>query len=174
MEQALALRSYAAILRKGYVIAGQGLEVFRGLSQQEGALHALFFSGLKQVNPRIKTHPQISEILEMQRLTLQALQHLPYPKDLQHREIAYLNRMKRQVMQACMQDLDKLRLLSTPNQVELSDEGRIQGLEKLHQVVWDKLQFTRWLATELQAWTKHKTEIKRGQQILRSLYEPEY
>lgn len=143
IEQIVALQVYTGYLKKGYEIAGQGINTVKDIKDGEFGLHNVFIASLKKVNPAIRKSSKVIEIIAYQVEISKALSRLKAHEWLYADHQYYVRNVKDKVMEKCRNDLEELLLVITSGRVEMTDDERINRLDKLHAAMQDKAAFVQ-------------------------------
>lgn len=143
IEQIAALKIYAGYLKKGYDIAGTGLQTIKDISNGEFNLHGSFISSLKTASPAMRNNVRIAEIIAFQLLIRNELKEIEKSEGLTASNRDYIQSVRNKVMGECASDLEELLLVVTSGKIEMTEGERIQRLEKIHESMRDKSAFTQ-------------------------------
>lgn len=145
IEQIAALRVYGTYLKKGYDIARDGLQTVNRFKRGELDLHNAFFEQLGLVNTKVRNDPRAREIVAIAGSISTVSQNFrkALAKDgaLQGSESAYLRGVVDRVLQDSHSLLSELEDLLTDRSVDLTDDGRLDRMEKLYSRMEANLSF---------------------------------
>lgn len=170
LEQVAALKVYAGYLKKGYEITSSGLHTVKDLKNGEFSLHQTFMTSLKAVNPLIKKHEKVAEIIELQ-MVIHRLFNQFNPKNLSLSNLGYVKTVKENLLSACHKDLEELLLTITSGKLEMRDEERVKRIEKVHQAMEEKYVFTRSFLSQIQLLIAQKNQETQSINRLKQVYE---
>ncbi|HMI01280.1 MAG TPA: hypothetical protein VK541_02290 [Pedobacter sp.] len=171
LEQIAALEMYASYLKKGYEIVNGGLQTIKDLSNGEFSLHNAFISGLKKVSPVIKNNIKVAEIIEMQIRIGKAFNRIKSNANLSLSNQLYIQEVRESLWEETLKDLEELLLVITSGKVEMSDDQRIERLDKLYRSMQDKAAFAQSFTTEISQFIRQKEMEKKSIEQLRNRYE---
>lgn len=143
IEQIAALKIYAGYLRKGYDIAGTGLQTIKDISTGEFNLHGSFISSLKTANPSIRNDVRVAGIIMFQLEIRNAFKSTREGDNLSASNTDYIESVRDKVVGECAGDLEELLLVVTSGKIEMTEGERVQRLEKIHESMRDKSAFTQ-------------------------------
>ncbi len=143
IEQIAALKIYAGYLRKGYAIAGTGLQTIKDISTGEFNLHGSFISSLKTANPSIRNDVRVAGIIMFQLEIRNAFKSTREGDNLSASNTDYIESVRDKVVGECAGDLEELLLVVTSGKIEMTEGERVQRLEKIHESMRDKSAFTQ-------------------------------
>ena len=171
LEQIAALEMYTSYLKKGYEIASSGLQTIKDLSNGEFSLHNAFISGLKKVSPVIKNHTKVAEIIEMQIRIGKAFSAIKSNPHLSLSNQLYIQEVRENLWQESLKDLEELLMVITSGKVEMSDDQRIERLNKVYLSMLDKAAFAQNFITEISQFIRQKEMEKKSIELLKNHYE---
>ncbi|MBB6271855.1 hypothetical protein HDF26_002312 [Pedobacter cryoconitis] len=152
LEQIAALQVYLGYAKKGYDIAGSGLNTIKKLSEGEFTLHSAFISSLSSVSPYIRNHFKLVEIILLQVEIVKGFSGITSGGSaelLSETNRIYIGVVQEKVLKDCAGDLQALLLIITPGLLEIDDKARLDKLDELYRSMQDKATFTRAFAAEV-------------------------
>jgi hypothetical protein len=153
LQQIAALRVYGNYLAKGYTIARDGLNVIGGLKQGCYNQDSKFFESLRIASPRVKQYKKVADIISMQVKLSKAVQQMKqYSSDsrqLTTGEISYLQGVFNRVMSECESDLDRLMVVITNTELEMSDDERIKEIDRLYSSTMGRQSFVQSFSNDI-------------------------
>lgn len=169
IEQIAALQVYLGYAKKGYEIAGTGLSTIRDITSGEFKLHDLFITGLKKVSPAVRSDVRIAEIIGMQLAILKTFNGLVDGFSGEHRE--YILDVKAGLIAECLNDLEELYLVITSGKAEMSDDERLQRLNRIYADMHDKSAFTQDFSGKAAMFLQLRQAEQRSVDQLRRYHE---
>lgn len=173
VQQIAALQVYLDYLQKGYSIARKGLTVIGDIKNREFGLHEDYFTSLKEVNPKIKNYVRVAQIILMGKEIIKTC-HTNYNLIKQtsmpgSEEVAYIARVFDRLLDDCEMTLEELNIAITPGKLEMTDNERINRIDKLYNGMVDKYSFLNHFTGQVQmlanARVNEAREIKKIQLI---------
>jgi DNA repair ATPase RecN len=144
------LSQFRAILRdmkKGYEILTEGYKTVKDLTEGNFNLHKAFLDKLLQVSPAVRNYKRVADIIEYQidlvqdygrhknRLTSSGL--------FNNNELAYFNTVYDKLVDDSLKDLDELTNVLTAGKLRMSDEERLEAIDRIYVSMQEKLLFLR-------------------------------
>lgn len=169
IQQIAALQVYLGYAKKGYEIAGTGLSAMRDITSGEFKLHDLFITGLKKVSPIIRNDVRIAEIIAMQLAILKTFNGLAAGFNGEHLE--YIRDVKAGIVTGCLNDLEELYLVITSGKAEMSDDERIERLNRIYADMQDKSAFAQDFYNKAGLFLRLREAEQRSTDQLRRYYE---
>ncbi|MES2650539.1 MAG: hypothetical protein V4663_02310 [Bacteroidota bacterium] len=170
MEQIVALELYTSYLKKGYEITNGGLQTIKDLTNGEFSLHGVFINSLKKVSPVIKNNVKVAEIIEMQVRIGKAFSGIKSNPNLSLSNQLYIQEVRENLWAESLKDLEELLLVITSGKVEMSDDQRIERLDKIYLSIRDKSAFAQSFISEISLFIRQKEMEKKSIEQLRNSY----
>ncbi len=171
LEQIAALQMYIGYAKKGYDIAGSGLNTIRDITNGEFNLHGTFISSLKTVNPALRNNSKVVDIIALQISISKAFAGLRKNSLLPLSEQLYISEVRERVMDECGDDLEELLLVITSGRIEMDDEQRIKRLDRIYTSMSEKSVFAQHFSNEVNLLIYQKKNEISSIELLRKLYE---
>jgi hypothetical protein len=173
-QQIASLQVYATYLEKGYHIAQQGLTAIGDIKNGEFSLHKNYFGSLSGISPAIAKDARIAEIIAMQ--VSMVNQYKKCYRQVQQsglfnsHEVNYVYSVFTSLLNDCSNNLTALISVTTAGQLQISDEERMQQIDRLYRDMQDKYSFSQSFsnATSILAVARQKDQNEAG--LLQSLY----
>ena len=131
----------------GYKILDRGYTTIKNISEGNYTLHQLFMDGLMAVNPTIRNYKRIPYIIDYQKLLLKeyknAYNRFKDDPNFKPQEIAYLANVYSFLFQASLRNIDDLVMIITATKLRMSDDERMQAIDRIFYDMEGKLIFLR-------------------------------
>lgn len=161
IQQIAALHVYAGYLSKGYTIVKGGLHTIQNIKEGDLQLHANHFASLLAVNPKIKRYTKVADILSMEvsiaKQTGGAIKRFNNSNQFTSEEVAYLKNVCNNILRACASNLDGLSNLTTGGDLQLKDDERLQGIDKIYADMQDIQMFATSFCNNAVGLSIHRT-----------------
>lgn len=171
LEQLAALKVYAGYLKKGYEIVGNGVGMVRDLKNGEFGLHSAFFGSLKAVSPAIRNNAKVAETISLQLGIVRAFGTMSDHELLTVSNRNYIDGVREKVMNECAADLEELLIVITSGKVEMSDDERIQRLDKVYGSMRDKSTFVQSFTGDVGLLVRQRQNELQSISEIRRYYE---
>jgi hypothetical protein len=173
LQQIAALQVYIGYAQQGYAIAKNGLHTISGFKRGELNLHTDYFSSLKHVNSKIKNYQRISEIVSLQTNIIKSY-NFTYEQIQQDdlfygNEKEYIKRVFDRVIDNCKIIVDVLNTVITDNQLEMSDEERMNRIDVLYQDMVGNYSFCEKFGNQIRLLSLSRTIDQKDIRISRAL-----
>lgn len=144
------LSQFRAILRdmkKGYEILTEGYNTVKNLTEGNFNLHKTFLDKLLQVSPAVRNYKRVGDIVAYQvDLVQEYSRHKGRISEsglFNGSELAYFNRVYEKLIDDSVKDLDELTGVLTAGKLRMSDEERLEAIDRIYASMQEKLLFLR-------------------------------
>lgn len=147
IEKLAQFKQILADMKKGYQILEGGYNTIKDISQGNFSLHKAFLDGLMAVSPAVRNYRKVAEIVDYQ-VTLVSEYRRAYNRfmaddNFNAGEINYLAGVYDHLLKESLRNLDELLLVITAGQARMSDDERLEAIDRIHADMQDKLLFLR-------------------------------
>ncbi len=131
----------------GYKLLSKGYTAVKNISEGNFNLHKTFLDGLMQVSPAVKKYKRIADIISYQ-LRIAKEYKLAYnrfkeDKQFTAEEIDYLSKVCSNLFNESLKSLDELSMVITSGKLRMSDDERLQAIDKIYMAVEDQYSFLK-------------------------------
>lgn len=134
-------------MKKGYVILNGGYNTIKDLSQGNFSLHKTFLDGLMEVSPTVRKYKRVAEIINYQLLLMkeskQGLKSVKSNVLFNTEERHYIEKVYDNLFKQSLRNLDELTMVITANTLRMSDDERLQSIDRIYTDMQDKILFLR-------------------------------
>ncbi|MFQ6601856.1 TerB family tellurite resistance protein [Flavobacterium sp. C3NV] len=134
-------------MKKGYEVLSGGYSAVKDMSQGNFTLHKTFLDALLQVSPVVKNYKRVGDIINYQILLAKesktALNRFSKSQNFTLQEITYFEKVYGNLLNQSLRNLDELLTIVTANKLRMSDDERLQAIDKIYVDMEDKLLFLR-------------------------------
>jgi hypothetical protein len=152
LQQIAALHIYIDYASKGYGIAKRGLHTIRDIKKGDLTLHKDFFSSLKDISPQIKNWIKVADIIAFQvqiiKESKRFQQSVKGSSQFTRDEVAYFKKIFDNLLLACSKNIDELTMVITPAEFAMTDDERIERIDRLYDDMQGKLLFAKSFSKE--------------------------
>ncbi len=131
----------------GYKILHKGYTAVKDISEGNFNLHRTFLDGLFQVNPAVKKYNRIGGIINYQLRIVKeykaAFNQFKTDNQFTVEEIDYLGKVYRNLFEQSLKSLDELAMVITAGKLRMSDDERLQSIDKIYSSVEDQYSFLK-------------------------------
>lgn len=134
-------------MKNGYQIIFKGYTAVKDISQENFNLHKTFLDGLMQVSPAVKKYKRIADIISYQlRIAKEyklAFNRFKEEKQFTIDEIDYLGKVYGNLFNESLKSLDELSMVITSGKLRMSDDERLQAIDKIYLAVEEQYSFLK-------------------------------
>lgn len=162
-------------MKKGYVILNGGYNTIKDLSQGNFSLHKTFLDGLMLVSPTVKRYKRIGEIVDYQMLLVKeyklALKRFKSSALFNEKELQYIEKVYNNLFKQSLRNIDELTTVITANKLRMSDDERLESIDRIYVDMQDKLMFLRSFNAKTSVLSKQRSKEYNDVDAMRSLYK---
>jgi hypothetical protein len=145
VEKLAQLKLMLSHMKTGYQILEKGYTSIKNISQGNFNLHRDFLDGLLQVSPAVKQYSKVADIIRVQLKLVKeskaALAEFRGSKQFTIAEIEYLGNVYANLLKECLKTLDELAMVVTAGKLRMSDDERLQAIDRIHNEVIEQYTF---------------------------------
>lgn len=160
---------------KGYKILSQGYNRIKNIAEGNYTLHEVFLDGLFAINPSVAKYKRIPQIIRYQQLLMKeyrrAFNRFKNDPNLTADEILYLEKVYAYLVKQSLRNLEELTMIVTANKLRMSDDERIQGIDRIYFDIENKLSFLRYFNNSTQVLVLQRTKEGSDVDAAKKLYE---
>ena len=132
---------------KGYEVVSKGYTTIKDITLGNFNLHEAFLDGLMQVSPAVRKYKRIADIIEYQRQLVKeykrAFVRFKTANLFNDSEMKYIGTVYDNLFHKSLQNLDELLTVITAGQLRMSDDERVNAIDRIFNEVSDKLLFLK-------------------------------
>ena len=174
VEKLAQFKQILSDMKKGYQILSKGYNTVKDISQGNFSLHKTFLDGLMQVSPTVRNYRKVGDIIDCQ-ITLvgeyrNAHDRFRADDNFNPNELAYLASVYDRLFNASLRNLEDLTTVITAGKLHMSDDERLQEIDRIHAEMQDKLQFLRYFNNNTTVLAVQRAKERNDVQSIRKLY----
>ena len=131
----------------GYKLLNKGYTAVKNISEGNFNIHKMFLDGLMQVSPAVRKYKRIAGIINYQfRIAKEyklAFNRLKEEKQFNPEEIDYLGKVYGNLFNESLKSLDELSIVITSGKLRMSDDERLQAIDKIYLSVEEQYSFLK-------------------------------
>ncbi|MCZ4223518.1 TerB family tellurite resistance protein [Pedobacter rhodius] len=147
VEKLSQLKNILSDMKRGYSVISNGYNSVNNIAQGNFSLHEVFLDGLMLVNPEIKKYRRVADIISYQKKIITeyktAYNRFKSSSNFSPQEIDYLGKVYRQLFDQSLDNIEELTTVITSSKLRMSDDERLQAIERIFADTEDKLVFLR-------------------------------
>ncbi len=160
---------------KGYKILSQGYNRIKDIAEGNYNIHQVFLDGLFAINPSIAKYKRIPDIIRYQQLLMKeyrrAFNRFRNDSNLTPDEIIYLEKVYDYLIKQSLKNLEELAMIVTANKLRMSDDERIQSIDRIYFDIENKLAFLRYFNNSTQVLVLQRAKEGSDVEAAKKLYE---
>ncbi len=165
IEKLAQLKKILSNMKKGYEIVSTGYNTIKDISKGNFNIHQTFLDGLMQVSPTVKKYKRIAEIITYQTQLVKeyksAFRRFDASNLFNTNEIRYMDNVYTNLFSKSLQNLEELTMVITAGKLRMSDDERINAIDRIYNEIADKLVFLRTFNKE-----NNVLAIQRGREMV--------
>ena len=174
IEKLSQFRKILKNMKDGYQIIFKGYTAVKDISQGNFNLHKTFLDGLMQVSPAVKKYKRIADIISYQ-LRIAKEYKLAYnrfreEKQFTIEEIDYLGKVYGNLFNESLKALDELSMVITSGKLRMSDDERLQAIDKIYLTVEEQYSFLKEFTNNTNLLSLQRKAEKAEIEMSRRLY----
>ena len=132
-------------MKTGYKVLYKGYTTIRDISQGNFSLHKTFLDGLMQVSPAVLKYKRVADIISFQIRIVK--EYKSAYKSFQENgafttsELEHLAKVYSNLFNASLQNLDELSLVITSGKLRMSDDERLQAIDRIYKNIIEQYSF---------------------------------
>jgi DNA repair ATPase RecN len=134
-------------MKDAYKIIFKGYTAVRDISQGNFKLHKAFLDALMDVSPAVKKYKRITDIFNYQQRIIKeykgAFAQFKSNKQFTAEEINYLSKVYSNLANQSLKSLEELAMVITAGKLRMSDDERLQAIDKVYDAVVDQFSFLK-------------------------------
>ncbi|EHQ25487.1 hypothetical protein [Mucilaginibacter paludis] len=176
VEKLSQFKNILSDMKKGYQILNTGYNAVKNVSQGNFSLHEVFIDGLMLVNPEVRKYHKVADIITYQKDIVSeyktAFNRFKSSGTFSEQEISYLSKVYGQLFDQSVNNLDALMNVVTSSKLRMSDDERLQAIDRIFADTQDKLSFLRDFNKQASLLNLQRQKEKNDIQNLQKIYQP--
>ncbi len=160
---------------KGYKILTKGYNTIKDIAEGNFNLHKAFLDALFAVNRSVRNYKRIPYIIQYQQYLVKeykrAFNRFKNDPNLTVREIKYLENVYGHLFKQSLRNLDELLMIVTASKLRMSDEERLQAIDRIYLDMENKLVFLKVFNSSTQMLAMQRARENHDVETLQKLYE---
>jgi hypothetical protein len=174
VEKLAQFKQILSDMKKGYLILEGGYNTIKDISEGNFSLHKIFLDGLMQVSPAVRGYRRVADIISYQ-VTLvkeyrNAYDRFRQDDNFSEQELRYLGRVYDNLFNESLRNLDELLVIITAGEARMSDDERLQAIDRIFAQMQDKLMFLRSFNNNTTVLAMQRAKERNDAQAIREIY----
>ncbi len=146
-EKLTQLKNILTDMKKGYQVVSKGYNTVKNISEGYFNLHEVFLIGMMKASPAVKKYRRVADIIVLQKQLLteykSAYNRFRESGSFGPAELDYLGKVYSRLTKETLQNLDELTSVVSSSDLRMSDDERLQSIDRIFDSMQDKLSFLR-------------------------------
>lgn len=174
VEKLAQFKQILSDMKKGYEILNGGYNTIKDLSQGNFSLHKTFLDALMEVSPTVKKYKRVADIINYQVILVKeyksAFNRFKQDNNFNQQELVYLSRVYENLFKQSLNNLDNLATIITANKLRMSDDERLDAIDKIFADMQDKLLFLRYFNNNTTVLAVQRAKERNDANTMRLVY----
>ena len=136
----------------GYKVLTKGYNTIKTISEGNFSLHKVFLDGLLQVSPGVRKYKKVVDIINYQlqlvKTVKPAIHKFKATGLFNETELNYMARVYEDLFNRSLQQLEALAMVITAGNLRMSDDERLNAIDRIYLNISDQLAFLHSFNTE--------------------------
>ncbi len=174
IEKLAQFKQILSDMKKGYEILSGGYNTIKNISEGNFSLHKAFLDGLMEVSPTVRNYRRVADITNYQIILVKeyrkAYERFRQDNNFNADELAYLGRVYDNLFKESLRNLDELLTVITAGKARMSDDERLQAIDRIYVGMQDKLMFLRHFNNNTTILAVQRAKERNDAQTIRKIY----
>lgn len=174
IEKLAQFKQILSDMKKGYQILSGGYNTIKNISEGNFSLHKAFLDGLLEVSPTVRNYRRVADIVNYQVVLIKeyrkAYDRFRRDNNFNPDELAYLGRVYNNLFKESLRNLDELVTVITAGKTRMSDDERLQAIDRIYADMQDKLMFLRNFNNNTTILAVQLAKERNDAQAIRKIY----
>ena len=174
IEKLAQFKQILSDMKKGYEILSGGYNTIKNISEGNFSLHKAFLDGLMEVSPTVRNYRRVADITNYQIILVKeyrkAYDRFRQDNNFNADELAYLGRVYDNLFKESLRNLDELLTVITAGKARMSDNERLQAIDRIYADMQDKLMFLRHFNNNTTILAVQRAKERNDAQTIRKIY----
>lgn len=173
-QKLTSMKSTLKQMYTGYDELKNGYTRIRDLAKRNFNLHQAFLDALWVLSPAVRSDPRITEIINTEYAIVanykQAITRVSGSPVFTVQELTYITGTLANLLQRSLEAVEELGMITTDNELRMSDAQRLEALDRIDTGIKDQLAFLQRFDDELAVETARRNNEANDINTLKSIY----
>lgn len=174
IEKLTQFKQILSDMKKGYQILEEGYNSVKNIAEGNFNLHKAFLDGLMSVSPAVRNYRRIADIINYQIALVKeyrnAYDRFKRDDNFNPQELDYLGDVYNNLLKESLRNLDELTTIITAGKTRMSDDERLQAIDRIYADMQDKLIFLRHFNNNTTILAVQRAKERNDAQAVRKIY----
>lgn len=171
LQQIAAWQAFEAELKMGYNVMQHGLSGIAAINTAELNAHHAYDQSLQQAGAPVKNSTQVQDIIGWQSAIISQFSTIRQVSGLNTGEQSYISAVQANLLKRCNADMTDLQNLLQAGTLQMTDDQRLNRLDKIHADMLDKYRFAQSFCDSVRLLVAQRQQDTNDKQALKNLYE---
>lgn len=174
VEKLMQFEQILKDMKKGYTVLQGGYNTIKDVSKGNFSLHKTFLDGLMAVSPTVKNYKKVADIIVMQRQIVKEYKaaHKRFRTNelFSAGDLNYISGVYERLISSTLNNLDDLTMVVTANKLRMSDDERLQAIDRIYDDMAGKHAFLRSFNDETSVLAAQRASEQKDINITKGLH----
>lgn len=174
VEKLAQFKQILSDMKAGYDIVFKGYNTIKGISEGNYSLHKAFLDGLMAVNPELAKYRRVGDIVRYQGQLLgeyrTAYDRFRSGGRFSPEELEYMAGVYGNLFDRSLQTLDELAMVLTASELRMSDDERLDVVDRLYADMVGKLSFLRDFNKRTATLDARREQAQKEMELMEKMY----
>jgi len=175
IEKLTQFKQILSDMKKGYQILEEGYNSVKNIAEGNFSLHKAFLDGLMAVSPTVRNYRRVADIINYQIALVKeyrsAYDRFKRDDNFNPQELDYLGDVYNNLLKESLRNLDELTTIITAGKTRMSDDERLQAIDRIYADMQDKLMFLRHFNNNTTILAVQRAKERNDAKAIRKIYE---
>lgn len=161
-------------MKKGYDILNGGYNTVKNLTEGNFKLHETFLDALLKVSPSVKNYKKVADIIRFQKLIISeyksAYSRVKTNGLMNKGEIDFIGGVYSGLVDKSLNNLEDLTMVVTSGKLRMSDDERIQAIDRIYDDMQEKLVFLRDFNNQTSVVILQREKEQKDAKAMKAIY----
>jgi DNA repair ATPase RecN len=174
IEKLTQFKQILSDMKKGYQILEKGYNSVKNIAEGNFNLHKAFLDGLMAVSPTVRNYRRVTGIINYQIALIKeyrsAYDRFKRDDNFNPQELDYLGDVYNNLLKESLRNLDELTTIITAGKTRMSDDERLQAIDRIYADMQDKLMFLRHFNNNTTILAVQRAKERNDAKAVRKIY----
>lgn len=174
VEKLAQFKQILSDMKKGYQMLEGGYNTIKNISEGNFNLHKVFLDGLMNVSPTVRKYRRVADIINYQTVLVKeyknAYDRFKRDNNFNADELSYLGHVYDNLFKESLRNLDELLTVITAGKTRMSDDERLQAIDRIYANMQDKLMFLRHFNNNTTILALQRAKERNDAQTIQKIY----
>lgn len=175
VEKLSQLKGILTSMKKGYDVLSTGYKSVKNIAEGNFSLHEVFLDGMMLVSPEVRKYRRIADIISDQSDIVSeykpAFKRFSAGGNFTVSELEYLGKVYGELFSQSLDNLDQLAMVITAGKLRMTDDERLQAINRIFADTQDKLMFLRSFNRQTSSLNMQRQQQKAEIEGLKRYYQ---